>query len=672
MPSLVREALELLEYKVDDLMNRRNVRGGVAAVWDLFERLGRETGQLDETERKRLATLGRQLRSVAETPLALKKTASNFDDLVIGDAPSPTGRPNAPTLDGLSVIRTGEHAAFVQDPTGAGQPDVQSETDGTEGGGNPELAATARMELQYQAERAELHKLATSVWWFELDRFITQVAASLRAERDRYTARILYATHRNLVRYGSSQDYRQDANLSRFVIRDALPARDDALVSVDDLDSLAELVREILSTVMTLGEPGTNLAGIQVSREQSLEFVRQAALAVARDPYAGRLSLLRQREPDSGQLRLAIQELGKEWMREEERLSQRRELEQRLQAVLAFERHQKQLFARDVTTFVSLVHAFFDKIGRFLPVTVGGQASGPQLQGGVVGARNPLIRLDTVPDAATQVTVCAAHPVRFRLSGQDIGIRRSGDLMSLSVSGREVPAEASFGADTGRGRLHGFREGDYVHLRFEDFGRSLAALVAEALAAYYILMSERRDDLLTVLRILANSLVGEPQELIRQALARLQGLSTNVPRRRVAIEGFLRGSARAANVELPDSVVLALVQRFHTAMTVTPADLGSLLDRLPDGEASVYPLTGEPLTVRVGTNNLTVRQYRGRGDGAQESLVVMLPGRTLGSFTDYMIEPLGPGTLICVRGDDELAVIHFEEGTGPKPDSTHF
>ena len=40
----------------------------------------------------------------------------------------------------------------------------------------------------------------------------------------------------------------------------------------------------------------------------------------------------------------------------------------------------------------------------------------------------------------------------------------------------------------------------------------------------------------------------------------------------------------------------------------------------------------------------------------------MLPGRTLGSFTDYLIEPLGNGTLICVRGDRELAVIHLKDG----------
>ena len=144
---------------------------------------------------------------------------------------------------------------------------------------------------------------------------MTKVAASLRAERDRFTARLLYATHRNLLRHGAGGQYRHDANLAGFRVTEAIPARDDALVSVDDLDSLVELVREILSTIMELGEPGTVLEGIELPRELALDYVMRLSLAVAADPYAGRIEPIRRRDPGSRELRLALQELGRDWLR---------------------------------------------------------------------------------------------------------------------------------------------------------------------------------------------------------------------------------------------------------------------------------------------------------------------------------------------------------------------
>lgn len=637
MSSFEKVALELLEYKLNDLTAGRSTRGGAGAAWELYDRLSRDAGSLPVEDRRLLTVLGQRLRTIGETPKSTAEAAHSLDDLVLGDMGGPDAGAASP---GVELITGGQ----LKPSAGRALP------------ADPLDPAVAE-------EQASLRRLATAVWWHELDRFMAQAAASLRAERDRFTARLLYATHRNLLRYGAAGEYHQDVNLSRFRVQEAIPARDDALVSVDDLDSLAELVREILSTIMELGEPGTVLEGLELPRENSLEYVQRVALAVAADPYAGRHALVERREPGSRELRLAIQELGREWLPEEERISQRRELEQRLQAVLAFERHQRQVFDRDVRQFSSLIRAFFEKAARFLPRSVGGEASGPQLQGGVLGGINPLLALDRVPEGASAVTIRMTDGLRFRLGGLELGLREQSGIRSLSADGRETRLDRHFMLETGRGKLHGFTEGDYLHLRFEDFGRSLAVLVAEALAAHFVLASDERDQLLLTLRILANSVIGEPQELVRQALSRLTVLSANVPRRRVAIEGFLRGSARAAGVTLSDGVVQGLVHRFHTALTVAPSDLSTLLDRLEGADSFVYPLTGDPLSVQAGSSNLTIRQYRGRGESAQESMVVMLPGRTLGSFTDYLIEPLGSGTLICVRGDQELAVIWLRDGT---------
>jgi hypothetical protein len=617
-------ALELLEYRIADIRNRRSVRGGLAGTWDLYRELQQKLGSFDREERARYEEVARVLRRLTEKPGSLQHTAHALDDLMLGAVPA-AGNKSAPATPVM------QQAQPIPDP-------------------------------RVSSEQITLQRLARKVWWHDLDRFVMRMAASLRAERDRYTARLLFATHRNIQRYGNRSVHQTDVNLARFQVVEPMPRRDDPLVSVDDLDSVAELIREIFVTIMNLGNPGTPLAGVQLPRNQALEHIRRIALAVAADPYAGSHSINGSREPSSTQLRVAIQELGKEWLSEEERSLQRRRLDERLQAALAFERNQRELFTRDTATFTSLINVFFEKAARFLPRSVGGQASGPQLQGGVLFALNPLLHLDSVPADAQQLTVNIKGPTRFHLAGHEISISGTAADRTIYLEGQEAPLQETMFLALGRGRLVIFREEDYLHLKVEDYGRSLAVLVAEALAACYVLSSGRRDDLLTVLRILANSVVGEPQELIRLSLSKISELTARAPKLRTALEGFIRGSARAAHIDLPENIVLGLVQRFYTALTVGPADLTSLLEGLQgSAEVTVYPFAGEPLSITAGGSSLTIRQYRSRTENSQESLVVMLPGRTIGSFTDYLIEPVGAGTLLCVKGDQELAVIFFLE-----------
>lgn len=633
-------ALELFEYKVEDLRNKRAVRGGASSVWALYNHLVKEVAVLAPDERGRLELAGRTLRRISQSPHGRRKSVQTFADLVLGAPPTA----EAPA-----------RAAQTARPEGAGlevevRPERPTHSTLVEVATDPEVAA----------EQAALQKLAASVWWHDLDRYVMQFAAALRAERDRFTARLLFALHRNLALYAQQDTYRSDVNLSRFRVVEPIPSLDDPLLSLNDLDSLAELVRETFTLVLELTKPGRAFAGLDLPRAMSLDYVKRAALAVARDPYAGKLGLLAAKGPNSEQLRLAIQELAKERLPEAERLRQRNALEQRLKAALAFERNQQQLFRQDVERFTGLVEALFERIGRHLPRSVGGQAGGPQLRGGVLFAVNPALRWEDVPVGANEVTVKLRGPTRFSLAGTEISVSGPGAGQVLYADGEALPVEAGRSHRVGRGRLLLFKEADYLHLKYEDDTRSLAVMVAEALAVYYVLASDHRDSLLTVLRVLANTVSGESQELIRLALERVAALSAKTPDRRSAVEGFVRGAARAARVSLPEGVILGLVLRFHTAMTVRADDLEGVLDRSEASETAVYPLTDDPLSVDVGTFNVTVRRYRARGGPKQESIVVMLPGQTIGSFTDYLIEPLGAGTLLCVRGDQDLAVLYVQ------------
>ena len=615
-------ALELLEYKVAEYRATRKVRGGLSGMWELFAHLNRQTGVLSQEERSRLEAISNSLQVLSDGEQISAPKPLDIDSLVLGEDPA-------------AVELVDEEAAV--EAQGAPSP-VQ----------RPEV----------REEQAVLQRLARRVWWDQVDEFVLKVAAGWRAERERQTARLVYATLQNLQRNSGRSTFDQDVNLRGFQVAEPIPQVNDPLVSLSDLDSLAEIVRELINVVMTLGKSGGAYADLEVREPNALAFVRQAAQAVAEDPYAGKLSLIPHQGPSSKQLRLAIQEIGKERLPDGQRSAHRRELENRLAETLALERNQRQMFQRDVLQFTDLVHAFFERLADHLPTAVGGRASGPQLEGGVLFAVNPALRWERVPPGTTSLTVHLVGPVRFVLEGHSVGVMGSGPSRSLFVDEREVPLESRVALELGHSRLTAFAEANYVHFRYRDEGRSLAVRLSEALVVLYVLADRQREDILAVLQVLINSVQSEPQDVVAHAVARAAAVSARAPDRRGAVEGLLRGAARAAGVALEENTVLGLVQRFVDTMTIDPNDVAKVLESAQGAETGVRQLTGEPLTVDVAGQKVTVRQYRGRSQDAPDSLVAMLPGQVLGSFTDYLLTPMGNGTLVLVRGEQELAVLH--------------
>lgn len=632
MLKLEHVALELFEYKVEEVRARRSVRGGLASVWDLYHHLQRQSALLAPDERRRLELAERALRRLSETGSKERSQVTPFSDLVLGD----------------------------EDESGDARPEhgeAQAGMGAASGTAVAPVIPGAVVDSAVGDEQLALQRLAGKAWRHEQDRFVRRIAGGLRAERDRYTARLLYAIHRNLHKYVSTQAADGDAELQHFAVVEPMPAHEDAFFSGNDVENLAELVRETIECALTLADSTGPYRRLEVPAGMEFETLRKAARAVASDPYAGRAGLLEQRGPSANQLRVAIQELGKERLRDEERLSQRRQLEERLQRVLAFERNQRQLFHQDVSRFDALVNAFFDRLARFLPTSVGGEAGPPRLPGGVLFAVNPALRVDAVEPRAATATVRLKGPTRLRLAGLELSVTGPGSGQKLYLRGEEHQLSGGeLAVSLERRWLYVFLEGEYLHLKVEDEARSVTVRVAEAAAVLRVLSSPQRDELLAVMRVLANSSVGDPQEVVRAALENVAVMTAKAPDRAAAIRGFILGSARAARVILDEEVVDVIAESMERALSVGGGDLGALLSEVELGQVAVHTLTGEPLAVEVGSFSLTVRQYRTAGSSSQDSLVVMLPGQALGTFDEYLIEPLGDGLLVCVRGEQELVV----------------
>lgn len=628
MLKLERVALELLEYKLGDLQSQREVRGGIASAWELYHFLIKEIALLSEADRQRVDAAGRALRRLSETPKKNRRLLDTFETLVI-DGPTVQPAPAA----ALPTLRASEIDIAA---------DAMVETD-------PEMIE----------EQQVLQRLARQVWWSEMEGVIQELAVHCRAEKDRATARLIYAVLRNLEIYAKSSDFASDINLSRFKVSEPIPERGDPLVSLNSLDTLSELIRELIEAIMTLGSERSRYGPLDIAPEQSLAYMRRFALAVARDPYAGRLSVIPSQGPTSEQLQLAIQELLKEPMREAQRQAQRQRLEERLRIALAHERQQRESFQQDVALFSEAANTFFDRLLRYLPARVGGEAGEPQLRGGVLFAVNPSLQLKAVPREALAVTVRLKGPVRFALGGLELAITGSGRAQYLFVGGQEHALQPRMRIAVDNRVLLANMEGQYLHLQIKAEAQPLAALLAEALVVLYVLTSEQRDGLLLALRTAANVTVADPQELILRAVSRLAEMSARAPSRRRALEGLLRGAAKARRIVLSDSAILGLVQRLYTAITATADDLEAVLATADATESVVRPLTDEPLHVTLGGQPLTIRKYSRRGSERGDSVVVMLPGRVLGSFTTHLVQPHPNGALVCVRAAERVACLFF-------------
>ncbi len=616
-PSLESIALELLEYKVAEYRSKRTVKGGMASLWDLVTLLGRDQDRLDPAARKRFAELTSVLSDLAEKPRA--NTVPTLNALV---------------LDDQSVIE------FALDDQPPPPPKVN-------------VAATA-VERE---EHAVLQRLARRVWWDDLEEFVQRIAAAWRAEQGRGTARLVFATLQNLNRNADRSTFGRDVQLRGFRVIEPIPSLRDPLVSLSDMDALAEIVREIVNLIMTIGKPGNPLPALEMAESGAFSYVRQAALAVAADPYAGRLSPSGLHDVTSSQLKLAIQELVRDRLPEDEKAKQRRMLERRLIEVSARERSERQMFQQEVANFRVQVEAFFDRLSEYLPTTVGGRASGPQLEGGVLFGANPILRWEKVPPDARAVTIRMVGPVRLTLAGHDLAIAGVGGQRTLYLDGQELELEGTNVLKRNRTRVATYREADYVHVRIRDLEKSLAARLTDALVAAYVVTSQQSEELLATLKVLANNVRGEPQEVVAQAITRAAVVSSRAPDRRQALMGLIHGSARAAGVGLLQVTVDGLIDRILATLDGDEQDLQTVMANAGADSHDVQAYTPEPMSFDVGGLKLTVRQYRGRGHDAQESLVAMLPGQVLGSFTDYMVTPRNEGTYVFARGDDEVAVM---------------
>ena len=636
-------ALELLEYKLTDLQAEREVRGGVQSAWELYYHLSQDVSSLNAELRRSVEGAGRRLKALNGVASQPRDAHDTFEALVIENFGVSTNPDVALDDRGNSFILNGVLGLEPQPKT------------------DSKLTATAVLSTDppLVEEQRLLQRLAQDVWWHEVEELMQQLAVRSRVEKDRATARLLYALLRNIERYSQDEHFSDDIGLEHFMVEVAVADHNDPLVSLNDVDTLTELTREIIGITMSLGDVSSPYPALHTPRRGALEYVERMAQKIAQNPYAGKLSLMEQHGPSSEQLRMLLKETAREPMRADEQRARRQELERRLQLTLEQERKQRELFVADVKRFSLLTERFFTHLRAFLPSRVGGQADDPGLAGGVLFAENPALRIDSVAPSAQAVTVNMKGPLRFSLGGLELALTGASGNRALFVGEQEYALLPELKIDLLHRKLFGFLKGNYLHLRLVENERSLALVLAEALSVLDVLRSAEREAVLDVLAKATNTSVADPQARVLRSLARLSDMSRRAPQRRTALEGLLRGAAKAKNLQLSKRTLQSVVDSLLNAMTVRPEDLTSVLSTSKHSEVHMHTLNDEPVKLRVGGQPVTVRKYRGRSQ-SNPSVVVMLPGRIIGTFAEQTVQPFPGGTLLAVKSRDKIALLFYK------------
>ena len=629
-------ALELLEYKLGDLVAGDEPTGGREGVAALHGYLAQHQSVLSAEARGRFETASQELArlGVVESALDMRLGAS-------GEVQEPDFDLSFDQLElGTSVA---EEAA-------------------------KQVLSTEATILLSPAEREEqrtLKRLARRVRSAEIERVLGRLAATYRAERERYTVRLVYGTLRNLARYAQTSTFAQDATLVNFSVSESVLERSDPLYSFNDVESVTELLHELVDVILNFKGAKSPYRKLELSEEGTLTYVRRFMLAVARDPYAGRLSSLPDQDVSSQRLRQMIQALSRDPLSAAERSAQRSVLEARLQSAWERERAQRSLFERDSEAFARAAEMLVAQLEQLLPKRVGGSMAEPRLAGGVLFAENSALNLTAIPRSATTLTLRLKGPMRFSLAGLDAAVIGAPGAWTLVVEGEERPLAGSAGTSQlevmGK-RVGVFLEEDYLHLDVRDNVRSLEALLAEALAVHTTLRLGFSDLLRTAVGIAP----GEPKETAKRALARLGRLVAGAPDKGQALEGLCSSAAKATNTPFTGSTRAIFLQHLHLAL-IEPDD--NFIESLKGVRRQ---LLDEPLNLRVAGQPLSVRRYTersGESSEGRESVVVMVPGTPLGALSDYALFDLSGGTLLCALAAGEFAAVYLQ---GEAAQTLHF
>ncbi len=695
-------ALELLEYKVKDLLAKRPFSGGMASVLELTSLLRQRT--LSSDQQLRFDKVSRALERHA-TGQESAGTIS-YHHIKKDDNSDPTKAADSTfnTL-GAEILGSGAEEESQKDKESQGSlTDPFSSSVGKEDKNDSFLSlsniTTSQIPMRFskgektevplpplsKAEKEEqisLRRLAQKVWWKGLKNDFRHLANAYRGESSRRTVRLLYGLLRNLEIYSKNQRFANDVTGKFFKVAEAIPDYDHPFLPLNNVEGISELLLNVVEVMLTFKAKNSPYKDLSLSQKEILPYLKHIALNLARDPYAGKMGMMDSRGLNSQQIQSALSELDREKLGEAAKYEQKHKLEERLKDAIKFEDAQRDLFKQDIIAYRIAAENVFGMFASCLPKQIGGNASTPKLQGGVFLGKNPTISLSSPPENARTLTLCLKGSTRFKLAGLDFAVVSAGDQYSFYADGLELPLNPYINLKLRNKKVESFLEENYLHIKVQDDFRTLSELVAEGLTVQFILELRRRDAAARILEGITGIAVEASVQAAGQAVREISDLCSRASQPQETLFQLLQNSAQIHTPNASDKLIQGLGHYLYHNINAPSTPIFTLVENyhLSKDQVNVYGLGKKPLSINFGGSYLSIRKRSFPGEVYQamrlgktpsvsltetleeneelEGLVVTAHEAMPKAFYDYMIYHLKKGKAILARSSKELATVYL-------------
>jgi hypothetical protein len=390
--------VELYEYKVMDVLQKREPRGGKTSVRELRELL--TNSNLNGVLLRRFRETDRKLREQTVIP------SSNMH--VIEEKGLEISIGLEPGAKGMAATAT-----------------------------TPEIIPPTN-EVDFSApvdeEQAVLRELGLTAWETDFIDEMREQGRKFKSEPHRSTLRLIYGLMHNLDQYAENPNFASDVNLSKFKVISAVPAGNDSLISFSSMDVIDELMTSFASHCVRFL---THYPKFSLPSTEIQAYLRRFALAVANDSRAG--AALPQPTPSPREITNAIESARAENTSSEIKRQTLENLNRQLEMALAQEREINQRAQQERKNLLTSLETLFGFLNERLPARLGGRGKDAVAPKKALGAQSEAYRLETVPADEKEVAVRFGRAGGVTLGGLELHWSQRPEGWALEIGGAEYP-----------------------------------------------------------------------------------------------------------------------------------------------------------------------------------------------------------------------------------------
>jgi hypothetical protein len=401
----VNQLVELYEYKVADLVAKREPRGGKQSVRELRDLLN--TQSLGGHLLRRFRQADRNLREKSASPVASMQVIE-AQGLEVGFGLEANANPSIMSEEALATPMLEAMAP----------------------------SADSTMIVQMDDEGEVLQQLGVQAWRADLEDELRDQGKKFRAEASRAVLRLIYSMLHNLDQYSEQSTFPTDLNLSKFKVISKVPEANDTLMRLSDGEVVDDLMRSLSQHVLDFDQKYPKL---RLPSSEVLPYLRRVALAVANDHLAGESPPAV--SPNPREINNAIDAVRQENTNPEAKQQMLTKLNRQLEQALSKEREIAAAMQNERRNLLGGVDTLFSYLQDRFPARYGGKEKDIPAPKEVIGAQAENRRIDAPAADAKDAVLRLARAFDLELGGVQMKLNNRPEGWALEINQAEYPIQ---------------------------------------------------------------------------------------------------------------------------------------------------------------------------------------------------------------------------------------